>query len=173
MSVLIKARQSNIADKETGKKLFYPTTKNRGQVSTDDLAQLIAKQSSLTPGDIRNVIENLGDAAQHYFQLGYSVKLEKLGTMHVTVNASGNGVETAEEVNVNQINNAHIVFREEKRRSGKTTRSALSDAITYEMYRGEESESTDDTGSTGDSGTGDTGDTGDTGGDTGGGDLLG
>ena len=173
MSVLIKARKSPFPDKETGKNLYYPAVKSRGMVSTDDLARAIAEKSSLTSGDIRNVIENLGEAVNHFFRLGFSVKLEKLGIMHVTVNASGNGVETAEEVSPAQVNGSHVAFREEKHRSGKTTRTTLSDEIVYEMDRRKDAEEDGDA-STGDTGDGDTG-SGDTGdGDTGdGGDLLG
>lgn len=169
MSVLIRPRQSAIADKATGKKLYYPNATSRGLVATDELARYIADKSSLTSGDIRNVIENLGEAVNHFFRLGFSVKLEKLGIMHVTVNASGNGVETAEEVSPAQVNAAHVAFREEKHRSGKTTRTTLSDEIVYEMDRRSEADSVDD--GTGDVGTGDTG--GDTGGGDDDGDLLG
>lgn len=173
MPVLIKAHQSSLADKKTGKKLFYPMATSRGLVGTDELARFIADKSSLTSGDIRNVLENLGEAVNHFFGLGFSVKIEKLGTMRVTVNAQGNGVETAEEVSSDQVNSAHVVFREEKHRSGKVTRTTLSSTIEYEMVRGVVTDDED----TGDDPTGDGGDTtgGDTtGGDTGdGGDLLG
>ncbi len=172
MSVLIKAHQSSLADKKTGQKLFYPMATSRGLVGTDELARFIADKSSLTSGDIRNVLENLGEAVNHFFGLGFSVKLEKLGTMRVTVNAQGNGVVTAEEVSSDQVNSAHVVFREEKHRSGKMTRTALSSTIEYEMVRGvvtDDEDTGDDPGKTGGDAGGDT-----TGGDTGGdGDLLG
>lgn len=165
MPVLIKARQSSLADKETGKKLFYPMAMSRGLVATDELARFIADKSSLTSGDIRNVLENLGEAVNHFFGLGFSVKLEKLGTMRVTVNAKGNGVETAEEVSADLVNSAHVVFLEEKHRSGKVTRTTLSNTIEYEMVRGvatdAEATTDDGAGDSGDSGTGDGGDDGD------------
>lgn len=163
MSVLIKARQSSIADKETGKKLFYPHTVRRGQISTDDLAEFIAAKSSLTTGDIRNVIENLGEAVEHFFRMGFSVKLEKLGSFSLGVKSAGNGVETAEEVSSKQINNAHVNFREEQKRSGNTTRNVLSGELSYEMYTGPDAADEDPVDGTGDAG-------GDPGGDTGGGD---
>lgn len=136
MSVLIKARQSSIVDKESGKKLFYPHTVRRGQISTDDLARLIAEKSSLTTGDIRNVIENLGEAVEHYFRMGYSVKLEKLGSFSLGVRSAGKGVEKAEDVSAKQINSAHVNFREEQKRSGNTTRNVLSGELSYKLYTG-------------------------------------
>lgn len=176
MSVLIKARKSPFPDKETGKTLYYPAVKSRGMVSTDDLARAIAEKSSLTPGDIRNVLENLGETVNQFFRLGFSVKLDKLGILHLTVNAQGNGVESPEDVGPAQVNAAHVIFREEKHRSGKTTRTTLSDEIIYEMDHSADADPADataDTGDAGDTGSGDTG-SGDTSGDSGdSGDLLG
>ena len=58
MAVLFKAFQSSIANKQ-GKKLYYPRAVRVSTVSTNQIAKEMSAYSSLTPGDVKNVIDNL------------------------------------------------------------------------------------------------------------------
>ncbi len=194
MSVLIKGRLASIANKD-GKKLFHPQAVSRGVVSTKQLGDDIAEKSAMTRGDVLSVIDNMITLIKKALRDGKSVKLDGIGSLYITVKSNGYGVEDLRDLSVKQIQNAHIVFREEKSRKPSGTRAALSDDITFELAKelqeqlgkigvtdgnvpsgdpdwlDEDGDPTDDTGDTGDH-TGDTGDHSGDGGDTSG-DLLG
>ena len=101
MAVLFKAIQANIANK-AGKKLFYPRAVRVATVSTDQIAKEVSAYSSLTPGDVKNTIDNLVTVMTTHLQSSESVTLDGLGTFRMMINASGNGVESADEVSAAQ-----------------------------------------------------------------------
>ena len=54
MPVLYKPFQSNLEDKKSGKKLFYPHVVRTGNINSAQLSKEIAAYSSLSPGDVKN-----------------------------------------------------------------------------------------------------------------------
>ena len=72
MAVIYKAQKSSIANKE-GQKLYYPRVILSGRVDTDQIAKEIAELSSLTPGDTKNVIDNLVTVMTRHLQASESV----------------------------------------------------------------------------------------------------
>lgn len=98
MPVLYKSRQATIANKE-GKKLFHPQVVITGTVSLDTLSVEVAELSSLSPGDVKNTIDNLITVMTRHLQSSESVSLDGLGTFALAMKSTGNGSETAEEVN--------------------------------------------------------------------------
>jgi hypothetical protein len=59
MPVLYKPFQSNLEDKKSGKKLFYPHVVRTGNINSAQLSKEIAAYSSLSPGDVKNTLDNL------------------------------------------------------------------------------------------------------------------
>lgn len=101
MSVIYKGRQSTMATKE-GKKLFYPRVVLMGSVSTNQIAAEIAELSSLSKGDTKNVIDNLVTVMTRHLQASESVTLDGFGSFRYSMKATGNGVETLDEVTASQ-----------------------------------------------------------------------
>lgn len=101
MPVIYSSYQSSLKNKE-GKKLFHPRVVLTGNVDTDRIAKEIAEYSSLTPGDTKNVIDNLVRVMTTHLQASESVTLDGLGTFRLVMRSSGRGVETEEEVNAAQ-----------------------------------------------------------------------
>lgn len=101
MAVLFKAFQSSIANKQ-GKKLYYPRAVRVSTVSTNQIAKEMSAYSSLTPGDVKNVIDNLVTVMTNHLQSSESVTLDGLGTFNMVIKANGNGVATADEVSAAQ-----------------------------------------------------------------------
>lgn len=97
MPVIYKPFQSALANKE-GKKLFYPRVVLTGNVGTDKIAQEIAELSSLSPGDSKNVIDNLVTVMARHLQASESVTLDGLGTFRLTMKSTQNGVEDISKV---------------------------------------------------------------------------
>lgn len=110
MPVLYKAVQSTMPTEE-GEKLWYPHLVKIGRaVTTHELAMEISKMSSLSPGDVHNVIYSLFDCMSKHLKNSRSVNLEELGTFTLKAQAAGNGVKTPEEVNPKQINYLKVQF---------------------------------------------------------------
>ena len=97
MPVLYKAIQSQFENKEK-KRPFYPRVVITGKVDTDQIAREIAEYSSLTPGDVKNVIDNLVTVMTKHLQSSESVSLDGLGSFRPTLLATKTGFDTAEEV---------------------------------------------------------------------------
>ena len=60
-----------------------------------DIARDIAGRSSLTRGDIENVLANFMDCLPHYLRDGFSVQLGEFGTMRLTLSSEGAATEKA------------------------------------------------------------------------------
>lgn len=90
------------------KEKWYASPMNEGKISKSDIAKEIVSLSSLSRGDISNVIENLLDAMPKYLLMGKSVNLGEFGTLRLSF--SSDGVETTEEFHTNLIKGMRIVF---------------------------------------------------------------
>lgn len=103
MPLIYKGLQSSIATKE-GKKLFYPYVVLTGNVNTNKIAEEIAELSSLSPGDAKNVLDNLVTVMTRHLQSSESVTLDGFGTFRLTMKSTGKGVETKDKVSATQAN---------------------------------------------------------------------
>ncbi len=101
MPVLYGSFQSVLKDKN-GKQLFYPRVLRAGNVSTSQISKEIAAYSSLSPGDVKNTLDNLVTVVGQHLQSSESVTLDGFGTFRLVMKSSGNGVETAKEVSAAQ-----------------------------------------------------------------------
>ena len=110
MTLLYKPVQSTMPTEE-GEKLWYPHLVKIGRaVQTHELAVEISKMSSLSPGDVHNVIYSLFDCINKHLKNSRSVYLNELGTFTLKAQAAGNGVKTPEEVSHKQINYLKVHF---------------------------------------------------------------
>lgn len=110
MTLLYKAVQTNMISTDGEKKWHPHVVKKKRVVDAVTLAREIAERSSLTPGDVYNVIQNLFSSMRHHLLDSESVKLDGLGTFTVKAYSSGNGVSTAEEVSHKQVNRLGVHF---------------------------------------------------------------
>ena len=74
---------------KTGPGKFYASPVNVGKKTLRDIAHDIAGRSSLTRGDIENVLSNFMDCLPHYLRDGFSVQLGEFGTMRLTLSSKG------------------------------------------------------------------------------------
>ena len=68
---------------------YYASPVNAGKKNLRDIAHDIAGRSSLTRGDIENVLANFMDCLPHYLRDGFSVQLGEFGTMRLTLSSEG------------------------------------------------------------------------------------
>ena len=74
---------------------YYASPVNAGKKTLRDIARDIAGRSSLTRGDIENVLANFMDCLPHYLRDGFSVQLGEFGTMRLTLSSEGAATEKA------------------------------------------------------------------------------
>ena len=74
---------------------YYANPVNLGKKTLKDIAKDIAGRSSLTRGDIENVLSNVIDRLPSYLRDGFSVQLSDFGTMRLTLSSEGSLTEKA------------------------------------------------------------------------------
>ena len=106
-------------------------------VDTQSLAESISEKSSLTPGDVQNVIRNLMSTMRMHLLNSRTVRLNGLGTFTMKARTRGKGTEKAEDVNPNQVTALRCQFTPEYTRPAAigTTR-ALIQGVEFEKWKG-------------------------------------
>jgi len=94
--------------------LYYLRQKPKtcGTVDIDVLAASIQKNCAMTKGDVKHVIEALVEEIQANLANGDKVKLNQLGTLHMTFRCPG--VEKSEDCTVRNISKVNIRFVPDK-----------------------------------------------------------
>ena len=87
---------------------WYASPVNDGKISKADLAKEIVNSSSLSRGDVSNVIENLIDIIPKYLLMGKSVNMGELGTLRVSFGSDG--VDDAAQFSNAKIKGLKIIF---------------------------------------------------------------
>jgi predicted histone-like DNA-binding protein len=87
---------------------WYATPVNDGRITQRDLAKEIVGISSLSRGDISNVIDSILDTIPKYLLMGKSVSLGDFGTLRLSF--SSDGVENANEFTVALIKGVKVLF---------------------------------------------------------------
>ena len=156
MPLFYVARQSQKETKE-GVKLYHLVLKKVGKVvDTQAMATEIAEKSSLTEGDVHNVVRNLMSVMRGHLLNSQSVRLDGLGTFTMKASSKGKGVMTPEEVNPNQVTALKCLFTPEyKRPAAIGTTRALLQGVEFQRWdenlsagtAGDEEEDEDESGS--------------------------
>ena len=92
-------KRKNPQDKTKSK--FYANAVNAGRKTLRDVARDIAGRSSLTRGDIENVLSNFVDRVPSYLLDGFSVQMGEFGTIRISI--SSKGAAKAKEFNTDTI----------------------------------------------------------------------
>ena len=130
MDVIVERfqRRKIVSDKNSPMR-YYLRQKPQtcGTVDIDDLAANIQKNCAMTKGDVKHVILALVEEIQGNLANGDKVKLNELGTLHMTFRCPG--VEASDKCTVRNISKVNIRFIPDKglrlvNGSNATTRSA-------------------------------------------------
>ena len=95
-------------------KYFATAVYDKKFVETDELASFIQQQASVRKSDIGAVLDELGEAMKHYFELGQKVRIKGLGIFKVGF--SSIGVTKAEDVSSATITDRRVLFQPETER---------------------------------------------------------
>lgn len=113
-----------------------------GAVNTNFIGRQIAGRSSLTIGDIMNVLSNFFDEIPTYLLLGQTVKLDGLGTFRLSF--TSDGADTEDTFKVGSIKNARILFTPDP-----AFRKRIVDEIRYTIQHKDDSQQSGGSGSDG------------------------
>lgn len=89
-------------------KKWYANPVKSGTTTQKNLATQISGRSSLTAGDIANVLQNLAELLPEELTKGNSVQLGDFGTFRVSF--SSEGVEQEKDFNPTKIKDIKIIF---------------------------------------------------------------
>ena len=109
---------------DTAKKMFYAKAQTDGVVTMNEMAEEISYATSLTDGDVLNVLRALIRQMKVQLAAGKIVKMENFGTFQIQVCSTG--TETEKEFTANNITVAHIQFHPGKMVKVTTRSEALS-----------------------------------------------
>lgn len=87
---------------------WYVQPESRGRKTIRDISADIAGASSLSRGDIQNVILSLVDQVPRYLLDGQSVEFGEIGSMRISF--SSEGVEKKDDFKTSKIDSLKIVF---------------------------------------------------------------
>lgn len=124
MKFKLVARKNPQKQEEAPK--YYAQPEYNGMVDVDFIARQIAGRSSLTAGDIKNVLSNFLEEVPTYMLLGYSVKLNDFGTFRISF--SSTGAESAKAFRTSMIDGEKIIYTPDT-----ALKARILDSITYEQ----------------------------------------
>jgi predicted histone-like DNA-binding protein len=129
--------------KKSFKKLtgfWYPQAITVGKpVSTDEVAEQLAKISTVSPGDTYNVLKDLGGVLADFMAEGRTVKLDGIGTFYYTAVATHQGVDSPDKVKASLITGVRVRFIPETTRTASNkvaSRSLISPHIFWVEWDG-------------------------------------
>ena len=133
--------------------LWYPRSVTVGKpVETQELANRIARESTVSPADthavlraLPNIMADFMKESRAFMKESRAVHFEGLGWFRYTTVSAGNGVATKEEVSSDQITGLRVQFTPDRTRnmSGGYTRALIADeGITFMEWLGKESDET-------------------------------
>ena len=151
---------------------WVPVVKSISNYDAKRLAKDIEKESTVSQTDVMAVLTAIPAVMTRYLAEGHSVKLDGIGSFHLSFECKKTGVDTPEEVSMDQVTNIKVQFRPAMKagvgaQKGKKINTLIADDIEWTYLPG--TDKADDSAASG--GEGENTDTGGstTGGTTGGG----
>ena len=89
-------------DKENPRDVYTVLPVTYGTLTTDDVAQQIAAESSATPGDVKNVLDRYAYYVKENLKKGYAIQLLGFGVLNIRF-LKGKAVDSVEKANASLI----------------------------------------------------------------------
>ena len=118
----IKVQNKNSKSEAFGK-YYAKAVYDKNFVETDQLADYIQQQASVKRSDVKAVLDELGGAMKHYFELGQKIHLDGIGNFKVGF--SSIGVTNEDDCGASTISTRRVLFKPESERIvvGQETRT--------------------------------------------------
>ena len=109
----IKSQNKNSFSQAYGK-YFAQAVYDNHFIGTEELSDFIQRQASVKKSDIKAVLQELGEAFKHFFEMGQKVKLDGIGILKVGF--SSIGVTKLEDCGAQTITTRRVLFQPETSR---------------------------------------------------------
>ena len=109
----IKSKNKNSFSQAFGK-YFATAVYDNHFIGTEELADFIQRQASVKKSDIKAVLQELGEAFKHFFEMGQKIKLDGIGIFKVGF--SSIGVNKLEDCGAQTITTRRVLFQPETTR---------------------------------------------------------
>ena len=109
----IKSQNKNSHSLAFGK-YFTKAVYDNNFIETEQLAEFIQTQATVKKSDIKAVLDELGAAMKHFFELGQKVKLDGIGIFKVGF--SSIGTTEKEDCGAQTITTRRVLFQPESKR---------------------------------------------------------
>ena len=109
----IKSQNKNSSSQAFGK-YFAQAVYDNHFVGTEELADFIQRQASVKKSDIKAVLQELGEALKHFFEMGQKIKLNGIGIFKVGF--SSIGLTKLKDCGAQTITTRRILFQPETSR---------------------------------------------------------
>ena len=114
MSQKFKKIQNKNDESTAYGKWFATAVYDQHFIETEQLADFIQTQASVKKSDIKAVLDELGSAMKHFFELGQKVKLDGIGIFKVGF--SSIGTNEKEDCGAQNITTRRVLFQPETER---------------------------------------------------------
>ena len=133
--------------KLTGK--WAPVVKSVSNYDAKRLAKDIEKESTVSQTDVMAVLNAIPNVMTRYLAEGHSVKLDGIGSFFLTFECKKTGVDTPEEVSMDQVTNIKVQFRPAMKggvgsQKGKRINTLIADDIEWTYLPGTKADATDE-----------------------------
>ena len=123
-------------DKDNPKTVYSVSPVNYGTLTTDDVANQIAAESSATPGDVKNVLDRYAYYVKENLKKGYQIQLLGFGNLSIRFITTGTA-KTEKEATAKLIQSLVPSFTPSfKVVNGKRIYDLMPDKITIVRYTG-------------------------------------
>ena len=109
----IKSQNKNSFSQAFGK-YFAQAVYDNHFIGTEELSDFIQRQASVKKSDIKAVLQALGEAFKHFFEMGQKIKLDGIGIFKVGF--SSIGVNKLEDCGAQTITTRRVLFQPETTR---------------------------------------------------------
>lgn len=108
MTILIKAVQRVNPQDPDGPKKWYPVQQTTKMVSTMELSEDLADETTLNPGEAYMVLKKLNKVVARHLKNGNSVQLGEVGSLYASLETEG--AATKEELTARNIKRVNANF---------------------------------------------------------------
>ncbi|MBR4301325.1 MAG: HU family DNA-binding protein, partial [Bacteroidales bacterium] len=128
---------------------WVPVTKTVSTYDAKRLAKDIEKESTVSQTDVMAVLNAIPNVMTRYLAEGHSVKLDGIGSFFLTFECKKTGVDTPEEVSMDQVTNIKVQFRPAMKggvgsQKGKRINTLIADDIEWTYLPGTKADATDE-----------------------------
>ena len=126
---------------------WIPVSKTVSCYDAKRLAKDIEKESTVSQTDVLAVLHAIPTVMTRYLAEGHSVKLDGIGSFFLTFECKKTGVDTPEEVSMDQVTNIKVQFRPAMKggsTKGKFNNTLIADDIEWTYLPSAKGESIED-----------------------------